>query len=156
MSSSQLLHVHHVLQPLTVLEAFWLTLSHTLILFLYWRESKTGHSTQMKSWQMTSLAPLLIQLKTLLATFAARAHCWLVFKLSTRTPRSLSARVAYKQPPACTVAWGYSFPDARLCNCSCWTLGKFASACFSRLWSSLWRAALPSSWIQLSKFNKRM
>lgn len=47
---------------------------------------------------MTSLALLLIQLKMLLAAFAVRAHCWLVFKLSTRTPRSFSAELLPNSP----------------------------------------------------------
>lgn len=88
-------------------------------------------------WKIISLALSLIQLKTLLATLAARAQSWHTFKLSSRTPRSFSAS---KQLPACC-------------------MGLFLPGCKnleSLLWSSLWIAALPSSWIQLSKCNKRM
>lgn len=51
-----------------------------------------------------------------LAIFAARVLCWLMFNLlSTRTPRSFSTELLpWQLPPACTVALGYSIPDAWL------------------------------------------
>lgn len=85
-----------------------------------------GAPNQWQYWdkvlrKIIPLALSLIQLKMLLATLAARAQCWHTFKLSSVTLRSFSAS---KQLPPCTVAWGYSFPDARTWNCSCGALSE--------------------------------
>lgn len=64
---------------------------------------------------LSLLATVLLMLPRMSVAFcAARAHCWLMFNLlSTRTSRSLSAKLA-SWSPAWIVAWAYSFPDARL------------------------------------------
>lgn len=82
----------------------------------------------------------------LLPFFAAKAHCWLLFSLlSTRTPPSFSAELSpVSQFPARTVTWGYSFPDAGVCSCSCWISQSSCQPLPPVYWGHS-TAALPSS-----------
>jgi len=60
----------------------------------------------------------LMQPQVLLAYFVTRACSWLVFRfLSTRTMK----QICFSGSPACTGAWDFSFPGARLCILCCKT-----------------------------------
>lgn len=54
--------------------------------------------------------------------FPLREHCWLVLTLSTGTVRSFPTNLLSSWlVPACTDAWDYSFPGARLCISLYWS-----------------------------------
>lgn len=81
-----------------------------------------------------SLLPklLLMQLRLLSVSFAARTQYWVIFNLvSIRTPRPFSAKLLFSQSaPNTADAWGYPSPDAGLCFYLCRT--SWGSCLFSQ------------------------
>lgn len=80
---------------------------------------------------------LLIQPNVLVFIWCKGSLCNLLF---TGTPRPFCTRC----PPACTVAHGYSIPEAGLLIWLCWTSWSFCQP-ISSLSRSLWRVILSSS-----------
>ena len=104
---------------------------------------KVSQVPRQEMERITSLellaALLLIQLKMLLASFAARAHCWLMFNLlSTRNSRSFSAELLPRQSASSLYCCTGLFQP----RCGTWHLFlsnimKYLSAHFSSLSRSL-------------------
>lgn len=70
----------------------------------------------MTCWQVW-----LIQPRMPLACFAARAHCWPVFKVVHQDPRSFSHKLLpHGQPPVHSGVWDYCCPFADFISL-CWT-----------------------------------
>jgi len=118
--------------------------------------SCNGECTALQVWhnqccvegrRITSLSLLtiiyLMQPRILLASFATRAHCWIMVKLvSIRTPRSFSAKLFSSWvAPSVYCCMGLFLPRCRTLHFPWLSLRRFPSAHFSSLLTSLWVAA---------------
>ena len=115
--------------------------------------TRAGHGTPGAArWALsgTLVSPSLLvmspqmQPRIRFAFVAAAAHCWLVFSLSTRTPRSLSARLlpSHTDP---SLYWGLWLwcPSCRTWHLSLLNFIQFLLAHFSRLSRSLFLTCPP-------------
>lgn len=114
-----------------------LKLPQFIDVFLVSEGNKAGYDILDVFWRALSrdgmvpslclLALLLVtQLRRLLATFAAKACCWLMFNLLYT--KIVSTALLSSQAPACVV---YSFPGAGWSICPCWISGDSCWFCLN-------------------------
>ena len=120
--------------------------------------TRAGHGTPGAArWALsgTLVSPSLLvmspqmQPRIRFAFVAAAAHCWLVFSLSTRTPRSLSARLlpSHTDPSLYRGLWLWC-PSCRTWHLSLLNFIQFLLAHFSRLSRSLFLMCPPHHPVQ--------
>lgn len=118
---------------------------------LYWG---AHDSTQFFRWALITaeltgnyhLPPSAVDILTNAPRLLFLPHCWLTFSLSTRTPRSSSAKLFSSHlAPICSGAWGCPSSHARLSTSFCYFV---RSVLFSSLPIPLWHSLLAYQLVQ--------